>query len=211
MDIPIGVPVHCTDGLCGRSTYVLINPVLNEVTHMVVREEQSPHTERVVPIDAVSETTPDVILLRYTTDKLGRMEPFTQVEYIMEEMPSEEYWPAGYTGMGSYRMWPYAVPERTELVPVEHRRIPLGELAIKRSARVQATDGQIGRVDEFLVDPTSEHITHLIMREGHLWGQKDVTLSVSEIDRVEDGTVYLKLSRDEVEALPAIPVHKRRG
>ena len=29
-------------------------------------------------------------------------------------------------------------------------------------------------VDELLVDPENEHITHLVMREGHLWGQKDV-------------------------------------
>jgi sporulation protein YlmC with PRC-barrel domain len=209
MDIPVGVQVYCKDGLCGRSTYILINPVLNEVTHVVVREAQSPHTERVVPIDAVSETTPDVILLRYTSDTLRRMEPFTQIEYIREEMPDAEHWPAGYVGMGSYRMWPYAIPERTELVPVEHRRIPLGELAIKRGTRVQATDGHIGRVDEFLVEPTSEHITHLMMREGHLWGQSDVAIPVSEIDHVEDGVVYLKLSKDEVGALPAIPVRKR--
>jgi sporulation protein YlmC with PRC-barrel domain len=210
MDIPVDVPVYCKDGLCGRSTYVLINPVLHEVTHVVVREAEAPHSERVLPIDAVVETTPDMILLRYNRDELARMEPFIQVEYIREEMPDMDYSPAGYVGMSSYRLWPYAIPERSELVPVEHRRIPLGELAIKRGTRVEATDGHVGRVDEFLVDATSEHITHLVMREGHLWGQKDVAIPVSQIDHVADDTVYLKLSKDEIAALPAIPVRRPR-
>jgi hypothetical protein len=210
MDIPVDVPVYCKDGLCGRSTYVLINPVLNEVTHVVVRETQSPHSERVVPIDAVVETTPDMILLRQTREKLARMEPFIQVEYIREEMPDTDYSPAGYMGTGAYRLWPYAIPERSELVPVEHRRIPLGELAIKRGTRVQATDGHVGRVDELLVDATSEHMTHLVMREGQLWGQRDVAIPVSQIDHLADGTVYLKLSKDEIAALPAIPVRRPR-
>jgi sporulation protein YlmC with PRC-barrel domain len=176
----------------------------------VVREAESPHAERVLPIDAVSETTPDVILLNYSRSKLRQSEPFIEIEYISEKMPSSEYWPSGYMGTGAYRLWPYAIPQRTEWVPVEHRRIPLGELAIKRGARVQATDGHVGRVDELLVDPKSEHISHLMMREGHLWGQRDVALPVSEIDRVEDDVVYLKLNKQQIGALPAIPVRRWR-
>jgi len=44
MDIPVGVEVLCSDGLCGRSTYVLINPVRKKVTHLVVKEAKPPHT-----------------------------------------------------------------------------------------------------------------------------------------------------------------------
>jgi sporulation protein YlmC with PRC-barrel domain len=208
MDIPVGVEVHCADGLCGRSTYVLINPVRREVTHLVVKEAESPHAERVVPIEAVSETAPDVILLRNTRDELGKMDPFIRTEYIREEMPDLEYAPSGYVGIGSYLIWPYAVPDRTQVVAVEHRRIPLGELAVKRGTLVEATDGRVGRVDELLVNPENEHITHLVMREGHLWGQKDIAIPVSEIDRIKEDTVYLKLSKDEIEALPAIPVRR---
>jgi sporulation protein YlmC with PRC-barrel domain len=211
MDIPVGVEVQCADGLCGRSTYVLINPVRKEVTHLVVREAESPHAERVVPIEAVSETTPDMILLRYTRDELDEMDPFIQTEYIREKMPDLEYTPPGYAGTGSYLVWPYAVPDRTQVVAVEHKQVPLGELAIKRGTVVEATDGRVGRVDEFLVTPESEHITHLVMREGHLWGQRDIVIPVSAIDHIKDDTVHLKLSKDEIEALPAIPVHSWRA
>jgi len=73
---------------------------------------------------------------------------------------------------------------------------------------VDASDGHIGHVNEFLVDPLNGHITHLILREGHLWGKKDVTIPVSEIDRIAEGTVHLKLNKHEVDELPGIPVHR---
>ena len=51
---------------------------------------------------------------------------------------------------------------------VEHEQIPLGELAVSGGAHVEATDGRMGRVDEFLVNQENGYITHLVMREGHL-------------------------------------------
>jgi sporulation protein YlmC with PRC-barrel domain len=211
MDIPVGVEVHCRDGLCGRSTYVLIDPVRKEVTHLVVKEAASPHEERLVPIEAISETAPDVILLRRSRDELSEMDPFVQTEYIREEMSDLNYVPSRWMGVGSYLVWPYAVPDWTHTVAVEHRHIPLGELAIRRGTVVEATDGRAGHVDEFLVDPENEHITHIVMREGHLWGKKDISIPVSEIDHIEEDVVFLRLNKSEVEALPAIPVRRWTG
>jgi hypothetical protein len=190
---------------------VLINPVRKEVTHVVVKEAEAPHEERVVSTEVVSETTPDMIMLTCTKDQLNRMDPFIETEYIQEEIPGRfvplSY--SGYYGFGSTWMWPYFLPESTETVPVEHKQIPPGEMTIKRGTHVHATDGHVGRVDEFLVNPENEHITHLVMREGHLWGQKDVTIPVSAIDHFEVNTVYLKLDKQEIEALPTIPVRRR--
>jgi uncharacterized protein YrrD len=212
MDIPVNVDVYCTDGLCGQSTYVLINPIRQEVTHLVVKEAKAPHSERVVPIEDVLETTPDKIMLKCTRHQLSGMNPFIKTEYISEERP-EMYIGlpyAGYMGYGYAGIWPYVVPEREELDAVEHKQIPPGELAVRRGTRVDATDGHVGRVDEFLVNPENEYITHLVMREGHLWGQKDVTIPVSAIDRLGEDTVYLKLDKKGIEALPTIRIRRRQ-
>ena len=142
-------------------------------------------------------------------EKLRQMEPFIQIEYIREKMPDTGHRPEERVAPGTYWVWPYATAQRTELIPVEHKRIPLGELAIKRGAPVEAINGHVGRVDEFLVDSTSEHITHLVMREGHLWGKKDVVIPIKSIDHFYEDTVYLKLSKAEVEKLPTVPI--RRG
>ena len=211
MDIPVGVEVHCSDGLCGRSTYVVIDPVRKEVTHLVVKETESPHQERLVPIEAVSETAPDVILLRRSRDAFGKMDPFIQTEYLRDDTPDVDYVPFNSAGVGPVYVWPYAVPDRTHVVAVEHKQVPLGELAVKRGAHVEATDGRVGRVDEFLVNPENEYITHLVMREGHLWGKKDICVPVSEIDHIDEDAVYLKLNKKEIEALPAIPIHRRES
>ena len=204
MDIPVKAEVTCVDGVCGQSTYVIMNPITRQVTHLVVKEDRMPHTERLVPVDLVANTTHDLIQLRCTTDEVASLDPFTETEYVVERIPDVEYLEE------TYLVWPYHIPEIRTSIPITHQRIPHGELAVRRGARVEATDGHVGRVDEFLVDPVDTHITHLVLREGHLWGQKDVTIPVSHIDRIEEDTVYLKLDKHSIEALPAIPIRRRK-
>jgi sporulation protein YlmC with PRC-barrel domain len=199
MDIPVNAEVHCTDGPYGRSTYIILNPTTRRVTHLVVQEKRFPHAEYLVPIDDVVEATPHLIRLRCTGHELKEFETFIETEFVSSNF-------AEYAG-DPYMTWPYVIPE-AETLPVEHERIPPGELAIRRGAQVEATDGHVGRVDEFLVEPKNGDITHLVLREGHLWGQKDVTISVSQIDRIEEDTVYLKLDKHSIEMLPTIRVRR---
>ncbi len=202
MDIPVNAEVLCADGACGHSTYVIINPATLQVTHVVVKEKGFPYGERLVSLDRVAETGPDWVRLRCTRDELTAMERFIELEFIPGSVPFVPY------GADEYMTWPYVLP-RGMTVPLEHERIPPGELAVRRGAHVEAKDGGVGVVDEFLVDPTNGYITHLVLREGHLWGKKDVTIPVSQIDHIEEDTVYLKLSRLDIQALPAIPVRRR--
>ena len=199
MDIPVNADVECTDGPCGRSTYLILNPTTDQLTHLVVRQQQSPHAEQLVPIDQVEEATLHLIRLRCTRHELGQMEPFIDTEFVRVTVPEYVSDP--------YMAWPYVIPKTVNRT-VEHEHIPAGELAVRRGARVEATDGHVGRVDEFMVNPSDGHITHLVLREGHLWGQKDVTIPVSEIGYIEEKTVYLKLDKHGIEALPTIPIRR---
>ena len=96
------------------------------------------------------------------------------------------------------------------MIILENERIPQNELAIHRGAQVFATDGEVGRVDEFLIDPDSSAITHLILREGHLWNREEVTIPVSQIEHIEEDEVYLKLDKCAIEALPSIPLRRKQ-
>lgn len=208
MEIPLNAQVECTDGICGRSVYVLINPVVEKVTNLVVKEEPS-NTEYIVPVDLISETIADTILLRCSKAELGKMEPFIRTEFVEEKVPAyAEYRGGMYSGMGAYYM-PYVTPEITVQIPVEHQQIPPGELAVRRGTRVEATDGYVGKVDEFVVNPENGHITHLVMREGHLWGQKDVIIPLSALGDTRMDTVFLKLDKHRIESLPTFPVNRR--
>jgi sporulation protein YlmC with PRC-barrel domain len=200
MDIPIDAEVFCSDGLYGRSTYVVLKPNTEEVTHLVVKGNKLPHKEVLIPITAVTATTPDSINVRYSRDEMAKMLPFIETEYVKVNIPRY--------AVGSYVMEPYVYPE-VETLPVKHEAIPADELAVRRGAWVEATDGRVGRVDEFLVDPENDHVTHIILREGHLWGQKEVTIPVSEIERIGENTVHLKMAKRQIEALPVIPVRRK--
>jgi sporulation protein YlmC with PRC-barrel domain len=97
----------------------------------------------------------------------------------------------------------------TVYVPEENQQIPPGEMAVQRGTPVKATDGFVGKVDEFVVNPKNGHITHLVMREGHLWGKKDVMIPLSAMSETRDDTVFLKIDKQEIESLPIFPVNRR--
>jgi sporulation protein YlmC with PRC-barrel domain len=194
MDLPLNAKVYCRDGLCGQSKELVMDRNTEKVTHLVLKRNHFSQDEILVPVELVVETTPHLIRLRCTQDKLAELQPFLKPEVIEETIP--HYVPDPY-------LMPVEIPE-IKWVTVNREAIPPGEIAVRQGARVEATDGQVGHLDEFLMDPATERVTHLVLREGHLWGQRDVTIPVSEIDRLEENTVHLKLDKRQVEALPSI-------
>ncbi len=207
MEIPLNVQVECKDGVFGQSAYVLINPVVGKVSHLVVRENESPHMEYVVPMDAVEETIAGTILLRCSKAEIKKMEPFLVTHYIEDKVPSR-YSYSGMYGLGSSYYLPFNTADITVSNPVEVEQLPPGELAVFRGTHVEATDGFIGKVDEFVVNADNGRITHLVMREGHLWGKREVIIPLSAIEKSTEETVYLKLNKQQVEALPSFPLHR---
>ena len=195
---PISAKVECTDGPGGRSTCVIIDPASQKVTHLAVKEKRCPHAEYLVSVDQIVETTPDLIRLRCTVSKLAMLEPFVETQNIRTERPC-------YRDGADVRFaFPYVtLPKQVMFTPVKCKRIPPGELAVRRGARVEATDGQVGRVHEFLLDPTTERITHLVMREGRPWGQRELAIPISEVDRLGEETIYLKLDKHAIELFGA--------
>lgn len=201
MDIPIKAEVWCADGRCGQTTSVVINPTTEEVTHVVVKSKAFPQQERMVPIHLVKETTSDTIRLQCSQAELAEMDEFIEHEFLRVEMPVTEYAP------GNYVLWPYTLT-KDEYVDVVHEKVPTGERALHRGAEVEAADGHVGQVDEFVIDPATGHITNLVLREGHLWGKKDVVIPVSEIEDIMEDTVYLKLNKKAIASMPAVPIKR---
>ena len=201
MEFPLGVEVHCSDGRCGRSSHLILNPATERVTHLVVREKRPSRVERLVPIILVTETAAEVILLDCTLEEFAALEPFNQTEFVYGDLPHHA------TDPSLTLLWPYAVPAK-RVVDEKIRPIPPGELAVRRGARVEATDGRVGRVDEFVVEPDSGYITHLCLREGRLWGDKGVCVPVADIDRIQEKVVHLKVDKKTVASRPSFAVKR---
>lgn len=201
MEIPLGVQVHCTDGRCGRSTYIIVNPTNDEITHLVVRERQPSRIEHLVPISWVKSTAAEVIMLDHTKEEFLNLEQFNQQEFIYTDLPHHA------TDPKLTLLWPYAVPAK-RVVDSQIRPIPPGQLAVRRGARIRAIDGPVGKIDEFIVDPETCFITHLVLREGNLLGKKYVTIPISEIDKIEEKIVHLKIDKKQVAEMPTIQVKR---
>ncbi len=189
MEIPINAEVKCTDGVCGRSTYIVVNPANQQITHIVVKLAHWPHAERLVPIELVRKGGANTLELDCTCAHVITLQHFIDTHYVRETFPNP--------------VSPGALP-MSMVVSKEYYRIPEGELALQKGAHVEAADGALGRVDEFMVDPATDQITHLIVHEGHLWGQHNITIPVSAVDRIEANVVHLKLDKRALnELLPS--------
>ncbi|MCL4487699.1 MAG: PRC-barrel domain-containing protein [Chloroflexi bacterium] len=162
----------------------------------MVRQKASPHVQRLVVWEQVGDSDSKTVHLRCTCRELSQMEDCVEREYVRVSMPPA-YWPGGYSIEP-----PYFTP--TTVVAVDYLRVPPGEIVWERGLRVLAVDGPVGHVDELLVDSVDGCITHLVLREGHLWGKKQVMIPVWLIDRIDQDAVYLKLSKRYLGALPTI-------
>ncbi len=199
MDISLDAHVDCTDGRVGRVENVIFNPVTGRMTHLVVRGNDLANTTRIVPERQVKDASPEVILLAFDKKKFGKMKNFIQEEYI----------PSNVTlYMAERAGWDIGTPAA---VFVEHEAVPGGSVALHRGAVVDASDGRVGKVDELLVEKKSGRVTHLILKEGHLWGKKDVLIPVALIDHYEAKKICLKIDKDAVEQLPVIDLKEKKG
>lgn len=209
IDLPAKARVACLDGPAGQSTYIIVNPINQQITYLVVKCDWSPFDEVLVPMEEVDTTDPDQITLKCTREELSSMPLFTEEVFIHMDPPD------GGDESGDYLSLPFvtAMPgfymdDSGDYVAVERENVPQGEFAVQRGARVEATDGFVGLVDELLVNSSNMQITHLVLKERHMLGQREITIPVSQIDRVEEDTVYLKLDRKGVEELPTTPTQR---
>ena len=201
MKFPLNAYVHCTDGQCGRSSHIVLNPASGQITHIVVRERQPSRVERLVPAVLVEHTAAEAILLRCTLGEFAALEPFNQTEFVFGDLPHHASDPS------LTLLWPYAVAAK-RVVDEKIRPIPPGELAVRRGARVEAIDGTAGQVEEFLVDPETCYITHLCVRESRRRGDRMMCVPVSEIAEIKEKVVHLRVDRETVRSMKPIPAER---
>jgi sporulation protein YlmC with PRC-barrel domain len=215
MRLDLGSPVRCADGDFGTLADVVIDPTTRRVTHLVVQPEHDPGLARLVPI-ARAGTSETAIELDCTIDDVHKLEPVHEVAFLRlgELRPDDPDWDVGVEDVMAlpYYSGVYA-SEPLDLgrdVTISYDRIPKGEVEIRRSSAVFSDDDHhLGHVDGFVVD--DEHITHVLLERGHLWGRREVAIPIGEVARVENDVVTLRLSKDAVGDLPSHHVSRWRS
>jgi hypothetical protein len=59
-------------------------------------------------------------------------------------------------------------------------------------------------VQGLVVDPADQHVTHVLLQEGHLWGAKDVGIPISAVASIDGDGVHVSMSKHAIGELPAI-------
>ncbi len=210
MEIPLDAPVKCRDGLCGRSSYVLVNPLVGDVTHLIVQQGSSNKKVFMVPVKNIAETIGGTIRLRLTSRKLQKMPRFIRTAVVMQEVhqvPEDFAGPS--MGWGNAYYMPYTAYESDEPEEVEYFQVPPGELAISRGSRVIAVDGFVGTVDEFVVKRRTGCVTHLVLDGRHIGANGEVLVPLSAVDSASLDSVALNLTKEQLKRLPSVALRRR--
>ncbi|MGD0385592.1 MAG: PRC-barrel domain-containing protein [Solirubrobacteraceae bacterium] len=195
----IGSKVVCSDGACGELTRVVVDPVARVLTHLVVDPRHRRGTGRLVPVELVESAAGEIALA------------CTLAEFKALEVAEETQFLPGATGEWSYGQGemfssPYFGLGRGIRVASTYDRVPVGEVEVRRGEQVHATDGEIGHVRGLVIDASDNHVTHVLLDEGHLWGQKRVAIPIGAVREVADDGVWMTLTKDQIRDLPPVDV-----
>jgi hypothetical protein len=207
----MGADVHCSDGVCGEVTRVVVDPLPRTVTHLVVEPKHRSGLGKLVPLSLV-ERRGETILLRCTLGEFDRLVPAEETYFL----PGNNGGYGGYSP-GQIAVLPHFRLSQVNLTgsaaynlgnafqPVVSDTIPAGEVEVRRGESVQAVDGEIGVIQGLVIDPGNAHVSHILLQEGHLWGRKQVTIPISAVTRI-DGEVRLNLTKQDVKDLPPVDI-----
>jgi len=200
----IGTDISGTDGTCGKISRLIVDPVAEAVTHLVVEPKHLRDPGRLVPVDLVDATTGEV-RLRCSTAEFGKLDLAEESRFITGT--------SGYPGYGSGQVlyWPYygmgLSAAGTGTAGLQHTvtsdTTPAGDVDVRRGDPVHATDGEIGRVQGLVINPDNHHVTHVLLQDGHLWGRKEVAIPISAVASTDLG-LQLKIAKQDAQDLPPV-------
>lgn len=207
----IGAVAVTSDGYRGEVRAAMIEPVAAVVTHVVVEPEGRSGLARLVPLNLAEaeadsddydvRAAPGKLRLRCTEAEFKNLNGAeeTLAEFAVGQTVPVQLLPEGWRGTGE------PVAEGGDILRIPEREtidvIPSGEVEEHGGDHVHATDGDIGQLRGFRLDPGSGRVTHVLLGEGHLWGRKEVDIPFDKITGFDHG-IGLSLTRRQVADLP---------
>jgi sporulation protein YlmC with PRC-barrel domain len=197
--VTIGAHADCTDGPAGTVIRVVVDPVAEAVTHLVVEPNHERIRGRLVPVGLVDAAVGEV-KIRCTLAEFEALDPAYDTQFVAGTTTYAAYGPEQAV------FWPHAAKgghygARGDLVTEDS--VPVGEVQVRRGDRVHATDGEIGEVKGLVIDRGSYHVTHVLLQEGHVFRHKEVAIPISAVTKADYG-IQLSLTKEQIEGLPPV-------
>ncbi len=215
LEIKEGTPVFTSDGKeVGKINRFVLNPVTDEVTHLVVQKGWLLPEDKVVPFEMVDSASEDKVTLKKDLDDFDQLPPFEETRFVQAK-PGEGipvtggrthyvptyYWyppPNGYIGYPAY-----GLPYPTWPPTVTQQNIPANTVPLENGSNVISSDGKhVGDVERLFVEPESKKVTHFLISQGLLFTDRKM-VPVNWVKSVKENEVDLTVSSQFLEALPA--------
>ena len=193
----------------GTIDRVVIDPDSNDVTHLVVSKGFLLTTDKVLPIELVSYSTEERVVLKEGVADFEDLPHFEQSYYVRVEsgepiQPVEEtfvpslYW---YPPMGT--RWDLGVEtgyDQPQYKIQTEKNIPEGTVALQEGAEVLSRDEvTVGDIERVITD--NDHVTHIVIAEGLFLKEKKL-IPVGWISMVLPDRIHLSVDADFIELLP---------
>lgn len=212
MRLELGEHVRTRDGQdVGSIDRLIMDPASGEVTAVVLRKGIFLPRDVEVPLETLEVGAEGDLRLTYTSDQVDHLPDFIDTRYTSEP-PAGYAFPAGFPSAGLY--WPidYGIamtpaatdgpgPGDKETEGAARREEDLlHSTVIGEGSIVQGRDGKVvGYVHQLTFDPLDGRLAALTVRKGLVPGfTEDEQIPASSIVRVDDDTVYLKVTADEI-------------
>ena len=205
MDLYFGVTVEQADGATlGHLQAVVYDSETREVRNLVVEGARWGEGPVLMPIGAVDGADDDAVIVALTDEQFDNLDMFSQSINVapppvadrsedLEEEPVDvpDVPPVGAaTGVESIAFTPVI-----EEVPY----VSADEEVVSRSARIYATDGELGHVRALTVDDQTRRVTCILGEHGLIFPH-DFDVPMDWVTHVRAETVMLSVSRSDIGA-----------
>jgi sporulation protein YlmC with PRC-barrel domain len=220
-DLHIGAHVHATDGSrLGTLTRVVVDGTSDRVLALVVDPGlmasgnllapggwERPR-ERLVTVDLIAAATRDGIHLTCARDAFDQLPHFEQEQFVNadplpKDVPEEIHRRFHLGDIINYAASEFGLGGAPYLPPAQITyNEPSTAGAIEENTPVWRLEPreQVGHVERVLLDEATGHLAGVVLRRG--FPPRLLLLPISAITGIQDGLIEVRLTDDEIAALP---------
>jgi uncharacterized protein YrrD len=210
MRLTQGADVYSSQGSqLGTLNRVILDPNTREVTHIVIERRFLSTEHKLVDMDKVNTAIEDRITLLPPEERFDEFTDFEEAQYVnldATEYPegnvNSSFWvpPMNYAW---WRVTPHISHPGAPVYKVDTRdTLPEGTVALMKGAKVLSREEKhVGDIEELIVEPEDDRVTHFVIREGLLFKERKL-VPVTWIAKIEEKEIHLSVNSGTLERLP---------
>jgi sporulation protein YlmC with PRC-barrel domain len=200
--VKLGAQVWAQDENVGTVEQVVVDPAERKPGYLVIRRGRVRSRQIVVPVDLVSDVSPEQVTLEVSANVL---EEFPDYESIEQK---------GTYARSAVVGFPRPVATHTPIsnngyMALRKRAVPEDNVGVERGMQVvDATGARVGRVHGLILDGNSRSASHIVLRQVERLSSVYRLVPVDLVADVQEDRLWLHISSDHVQGLAIYEMDK---